>query len=252
MKNFNSRTLAFLMPALMIADLGRCKRYSADDLDRMADDDLSHFGGSTPYFGQSDDMLDFAGAAGSFADPISKGKIFTITLTNTAVAARTALICPGLVENPTGLIKDGAFNDIAGAAGLSGAGSPGLIADLNAFIQKFPSLIAGFKISCSDAQQFEQNLILQKISPFQTHTSKNINVSIHANEANPNTKLITVAEPFFLDAQTKLSYQILPGASVSLGLIFATSLNTSQALRNKTAKAKKTIVSMGGAQNFIG
>jgi len=203
---------------------------------------LSNYKG-VGYDGRGDDFLQFSGpnGAGSFADPVHQGKIFNLTITNTtsggSSANLTALLCPGLISNATGLIADGAFNAVGGAAGLTGAGSPGLIAHLNAFVQKMPSQIVGFKISSTNPAQFEQNIVLQKQSPFKTHTSKPINVAIYASEANPNTQLITVKETFFMDAQSQISYQVLPNTTVTLGLVFGVSLNTAGALRKKTQKA---------------
>lgn len=212
---------------------------TAEEMEEQANG-LSNYGGGRGYDGRGDDFLQFSGpnGAGSFADPVHQGKIFNLTVSNTsATAALIALLCPGLITTATGLIKDGAFNDTTNTAGLTASGSPGTIAFLNAFIQKFPSQIVGFKISSTNPSQFEQNIVLQKESPFKTHTSKPINVAIYASEANPNTQLITVKETFFMDAQSKISYQILPNTTVTLGLVFGVSLNTAGALRKKTQKA---------------
>lgn len=213
---------------------------SAAEMEEQANG-LSNYSGNGGYYdGRGDDFLQFSGpgGAGSFADPVHQGKIFNLTITNTSSSvALTALLCPGLIATATGLIKDGTFNDASNTAGLTASGSPGTIAFLNAFIQKFPSQIVGFKISSTNPSQFEQNIVLQKESPFKTHTSKPINVAIYASEANPNTQLITVKETFFMDAQSKISYQILPSTTVTLGLVFGVSLNTAGALRKKTQKA---------------
>lgn len=211
---------------------------SAEEMEEQANG-LSNYGGRG-YDGRGDDFLQFSGpsGAGSFADPVHQNKIFNLTITNTSSSvALTALLCPGLISTATGLIKDGTFTDVSATAGLTASGSPGTIAFLNAFVQKFPSQIVGFKISSTNPSQFEQNIVLQKESPFKTHTSKPINVAIYASEANPNTQLITVKETFFMDAQSKISYQILPSTTVTLGLVFGVSLNTAGALRKKTQKA---------------
>ena len=127
---------------------------SADDLEREANN-LSNFSGDggMGYIGQGDDFLEFAGGAtGSFADPIHKGKIYNLTLINGSTTnIRTAVLCPGLLGNlQAGLIADGAFNDIAGGAGLTASGSPNAISYFNAFVRLYPTLVAGFKVSTAN------------------------------------------------------------------------------------------------------
>lgn len=242
----NAKTLAFLGREnnSNIAQFDRCHNgmMSADDLENEAQY-LSNFGGGAGYSGFGDDFLEFSGGSGgSFADPISRGKIYNLTLTNSSSSARlTALLCPGLVFSAAGLIADGAFTSAEGGTGLSASGNPDSVLYFNHFIRQFPTLVAGFKVSTSNIGQFEQNLSIQKQSPFQKHESKVINVAIHASEANPNTTLITVAESFYMDSETVVSYPVLPSTTVNLGLIFGVSLKLTKALRSKTAKAKSNM-----------
>lgn len=245
------RTLALMSMALMsplaMAAEGRANRYiGADEMESQAnnlsnyDGGYDNYGGVGRYTGAGDDFLDFNGG-GSFADPIAKGKIYNLTIANAANAIRTALLCPGLIRNATGLIADGAFNDTSGNTGLTASGSPQSIAYFNAFVERNPTLVAGFKVSSSNISQFDQNMSIVKETPFKQHESKIINVSIYASEANPNTTLITVPEPFFMNDMTRVSYPVLPSTTVNLGLIFGTSLSMSQALVNKTSRAKASL-----------
>lgn len=227
---------------------GRQKRYAtAQDLESEAND-LSNYGGG--YTGYGDEFLEYSGNAGSFADAIHKGKVYNITLKNSSNNDLVALLCPGLVADLQGLIADGPFADAAGGAGLSAKGNPRPLIYFNNFIRQFPTLVAGFKIATTNIAQFEQDMTIFKESPFKQHESKIINVSIYASEANPNTALITVPEPFFMDCQTQIQYPVLANTTVSLGLIFGASLNIAKALKAKAGAAQKTMTA--AASNFTG
>jgi hypothetical protein len=219
---------------------------------------LSSFTGGMGYIGLGDPFLSFDGKTGSFIDPMDKGKIYNLTLTNGAGATRYALLCPGLLEDAVGLIADGAFNDTTGTAGLTGSGSPQAIAILNAFVKYFPSLIVGMKISTNNIVQIDQQFIISKQSPFKTHATRNINVGAWANEINPNTGLISVQESFYMNNQTIITYPIVATTTVNIALFFGVSLNISNALRAKTQQAMGTVannpalVAKAQALNFSG
>ena len=233
-----------------LSAMGRANRsYTAEDLEQEASG-LSNYGGMSGYTGENDDFLEFAGDQGSFADSIHKGKVYNLSVTNANAAARTLLLCPGLIFGAAGLIADGAFNDVNGAAGLTAAGSPRSIALFNNFIRQFPTMVAGFKVSTSSLGQMEQTLSIVKESPFAEHESKIINVSIHASEANPNTSLITVGEGFYMDSQTKITYQVLGSTQVNFGIVFGASLNPGKALRSKAGRARTVITNQ--AAKYIG
>lgn len=253
------RSLQFLNKAHSAGEIsaaGRCNRMlTSSDLEDEAND-LSNYTGGGGYIGMGDDFLNFSGNTGSFADPISRGKLYTITLTNANAAARTARLCPGLLSNAVGLITDGAFNDVTGAAGLTANGTPQAIVYFNAFINQYPTLVAGFKVSTNNILQFEQDIVIYKQSPFKTHASRIINIAAYASEANPNTTLISVQESFYMDNQTVIEYTVLGSTSVSIGLFFGVSLNIAYALRSKTEKAKANLARAGAvspaASNYIG
>lgn len=248
-KLFTGKSLQFLNKSGSYgvkAATGSMNFKTADDLEMEADQDLSNFdGGGGGYIGLGDPFLNFSGNTGSFAEPISRGKLYTITLTNVNANARTAKLCPGLLYNAVGLITDGAFNDTTGAAGLSASGTPQAIVYFNAFINQYPTLVAGFKVSTNNILQFEQDIVIYKQSPFKTHASRIINVAAYASEANPNTTLISVQESFYMDNQTVVEYTVLGATSVSIGLFFGVSLNIAYALRSKTETAKANMSRAG-------
>lgn len=232
---------------------GRQARYAtADDLEAEANGLSNYTGGSPAYYGMGDEFLEFSGpGTGSFADAIHKGKIYTIVIkNNTANTTLTAALCPGLIDDLVGLIDQGNFNDITNTAGLSASGSPKPIPYFNNFVRKFPTMVAGFKISTQNLLQMEQSIEIVKQSPFKDHESKIINVSIYASEANPNTTLLTVPEPFFMDCQTQVLYPVLGATTVGISLILGVSLNIAKALKAKTYTAQANMSK--AASSFTG
>ena len=153
----------------------------ANELEEKANDLSSFYGNGGPYTGYGDDMLDFGGPQGSFADPIQRGKIYNLTIINASSSlTSTALLCPGLIYNAQGLITDGSFTSQEGNSGLSAQGQPLAIAYFNAFVKYFPTLVAAFKVTTTNLNQMEQNVTIVKQSPFKQHESRIINVAIYA------------------------------------------------------------------------
>ncbi|MGZ3999151.1 MAG: hypothetical protein ACXVIY_00910 [Mucilaginibacter sp.] len=244
-KVFFGRSLDFLNSEQSAAHKQNLIQNSAD-LERAAGNLSSFGGGGGGYIGLGDDFLEFTGKQGSFVDPIDKGKLYTITLTNANASQRIAILCPGLLYTAAvGLMVEGAFNDANGAAGLSGAGSPEALQYFNAFMHNYPTICVGFKVTCSNVIQMDNVITIQKQSPFKIHATRIINPAVYADEANPQTGLISVQESFYMNDQTLISYAVAGSTSVSLGLFFGVSLNISNALREKVTRAKATMSASG-------
>lgn len=214
--------------------------YSPQDLESRASDMSSYDGGF--YDGSSDDFLDFGGNAGTFGDSINSGKLYTLTIQNKSSSLTlTALLCPGLLRNAVGLVEDGGFTDAqavvpnGGATGLNGTGAPQPVALFNAFIDKFPTTVLGFKISTNNVVQLDQVITIQKQSPFKSYSSRIIQIGVYADPINPNTSLLNIPEKFYMDQQTMIQYPILSSTTVSFIFAFGASLNISTALRTKDA-----------------
>lgn len=224
---------------------------TAADLEREAKSVLSNYSGNTGMMvmdGGSDDLVHFAGSAVSFRDSAKNLRPYIVAITNTALEARTAVLCPGLIANRAGLMTDGAFNDAFGNPGLSASsGSPGTIASFNAYIQKKPTLISGFKLTSSNLPQLDQSLRISSESPFEQKGEKVISTGTYASEMNNNEKILTITDPFYMDDETLITYPILPGATVSIILFVGASLNQAKGLRKKASAAKAAI-----ENNFIG
>ncbi|TKB96854.1 hypothetical protein [Pedobacter cryophilus] len=204
---------------------------------------LSNYdGGMVRFEEDQDDLMHFSGSATSFSQALRNLRPYIVTITNNAIAARTALLCPGLIANKPGLIADGAFNDVNGDAGLTASsGSTGTIALFNAYIQKKPTLISGFKLTSSNLPQLDQSMIIKSESPFEGKGEKVISTGTYASEMNNNEKILTITEEFYMDDETRIAYPILPGATVSFIFFIGASVNQAKGLRKKAAKAKASL-----------
>jgi hypothetical protein len=245
-KNFLGRSIGFLNNGAAAKAEGRCNYMDEQGLARAAGE-MSNFGG---YDGSGDPFLEFGGGdAGSFMDSINKGKVYNLRLVNAhATLTLTALLCPGLISTAQGLIAEGAFTSVEGTAGLSGNGRPYSVPYFNATIQRFPTYILGFKLTSTNINQLEENLIISKDNPYRQMGSEILTPGVYASEANPNTGLLTVNYQFQMDNETKISYTVLPLTTVNFIFIIGASLKTTSALTNKVAAASATAV----AKNFIG
>lgn len=227
------------------------------DLEREAQGLSNYTGGApTAYMGIGDPFLSFAGDAGSFADPLARGKVYTLTLINANGAPRTAIIGGGglLYTNAVGLATDGAFNDVGGNAGLTGSGQPNALIYFNAFLHNYPTIVSAFRVTTTNVAQFDQVITVQKQSPFNTEATRIIDVGAYVDPINPNTSLVLVEQSFYLDNQTLLFYGVLGSTTVVMKLFMGASLNIAEALYAKANTAKVNMDRLGvpPASSFYG
>jgi hypothetical protein len=219
---------------------------------------LSNYTGGAPggYLGIGDPFLSFAGDAGSFADPLARGKVYTITLINTNANPRYAIIGSGglLYTNAAGLATDGDFNDTGGNAGLTGSGQPNALIYFNAFLHNYPTIVSAFRVTTTNVAQFDQVITVQKQSPFNTEATRIIDVGAYVDPINPNTSLVLVESSFYLDNQTILLYGVLGNTTVVIKLFMGASLNIAEALYAKATTAKVNMDRLGvqPQSNFYG
>jgi hypothetical protein len=203
------------------------------------------------YVGYNDDFVDFGGFNTSFANAGDSGRLFVMTITNTDVAAaHSCYIAPGLLYTPggniNGVVKDGAFNDVNGAAGLTGAGSPKSIDTFFAFLQHNPIHIMGFKVEGSIAAQVAQIVVVTEQSPFKDLQSKPINLGSYQNENTFRDKIVTVpTKNLILSNQVQMLIPIPAGCTTTITLLVGGILNTSYALQQKGHRAASTIARVG-------
>jgi hypothetical protein len=226
------------------------KLLSKDQLENTAASapKYSNYGEYPVYIGQGDPLLNFQGDTGNFAAAARESKIFTMTIANSDTNPHACYLCPGLVPSETGLVNDGAFNDIANAAGLTGTADPsgGRIKDFVWFIQKFPSVCAGIKLYCANAAQMTQNLTLVKKSPFHQAASKIINTGVFQSMFALNQNILEVEEPFFMDQSSAITYNVLASTTVVISFFIGVSYDITQDFATKVAVGKANVQQLGG------
>lgn len=202
------------------------------------------------YTGEGDDFVDFGGFNKSFANAAESGRIFIMNLTNANAASRTALLCPGYLYYPgstmNGAVLDGAFNDTAGLAGLTGSGSPKTVTEFFAFVSNSPVAISGIKIESTVASQVSAQLIIEHMSPFKQLEQQIINLGSYQNENTFRDKIVTIPTPnLVLSSNTKIYLPVVGTSTCTITFLAGAILNPAHALQNKLTRAKATIARVG-------
>ncbi len=233
------------------------------------------------YSGYDDDFLDFGGKAQSFADSMESGRKFIITITNSTgnSSTRTMYLTPGLSWAPgqiaavtsvttatgsplvytttntnvyaSGPMRDGAFLDKDGNAGLSGSGSPKTLALFLAYIYYHPTQISGMKIQATEASQIDQQFIIRPQDPFKTAEESYITPGAYQNQDTYRDKIIMVPTTgLVLSKDVQIEYPVLGNTSsntVSITLFVGASFSTHTAMTKKVATAARTFSRVGAA-----
>lgn len=229
---------------------GLNKILSLKDIEQIARENLSHFEGDEDnYEGDSYEGVDaFDGDDFVQYDGINLakngGQTFTFTIANANAALRVAALCGGIDPNFVGLVKTGAFNDVNGAAGLSGAGQPKSIELLTNFIRHNPLRISTIQIASTDAAQTYQTMVIKFDSPFRDLESKNIPLQAHVSPGDFKDKLVIVPAHQYgmqMDNQTQILLPIPGNSTATITIYVGPVLNSSGALAKKYTKAVRKV-----------
>ncbi len=215
---------------------------------------LSYAQPEMSYDGSGDDVLDFGGHDGaqSFQLKGHKNRQFTMIIANANAAVRTARIYGGYNQlTPTlsvGLVATGAFNDVDGNAGLSGASG-----NANKTIEEFlnfllfnPTRIPAIKIKSTVASQIESVLSVDTLTPFSATTqSLEIYPDNEQNEYTFQDKVAVLATDFQLSNQENAVLPIQPLSTATVTWFAGASYNTASALQTKARKAQRNIAARG-------
>ena len=212
--------------------------------------DAEYEGDFEGYTGAHDDFMDFGGFNKSFANAGDSGRIFVMTIVNAGAGSLNAYLCPGYTYYPgttaNGVVLDGAFNDTAGAAGLTGSGTPKAVKEFFSFLMYSPVAIGGIKIESSVATQVSQQLIIEHLSPFKTLEQHIINLGSYQNENTFRDKIVTVPTPdLVMSSNTRIILPIVAGSTCTITFLAGAILNPAHALQKKMSKAKATIARVG-------
>lgn len=218
---------------------------------------LSNFTGGVHlgYTGEGDDLLDFAGSIQNFSGELVEHleKQFVITIVNANASRRTARLFAGYLKgNATlapGQLIEGAFNDITGAAGLTGAtASEKSIEELQQFINTVPTRLLAVKVKSTVADQVSENLTYQRMSPFMTMPTKILRPDNFQNQDTFQDKIATFPANVQLDDQAQLLCPVVGSSTLRLTFFFGTSINLALTLERKAVAAHTNINAVGQEQ----
>ena len=228
------------------------KILSLSDIESIARENLSNFEGEEyeGYEGEQyeggfdtfggDDFVEYDGI--NLAK--NGGQTFTFTVANANAAVRTVALCGGLDPNFTGLIKTGAFNDVNGAAGLSGAGQPKAIELFTNFVRNNPLRVTTIQIVSTDSAQIYQLMVMKMDSPFRDLESRNIPLSAHVSPSDTKDKMVIIPAHQYgvqFDNQTILTLPIPGSSTATITIYVGPILNASSALNSKYKKAVRRV-----------
>ena len=200
------------------------------------------------YTGQGDPALKMMGTVQNFAQEGHVNRRFGFSITNSADAPRTVRLFAGYNTGDStaapGQLKDGAFNDVTGAPGLS-ASATNPRKPINGFLNYVlynPTRILQARLNCSNKAQFSQEISVGSLDPFVDTASYPINPSLgfdsttfDASVADVNTNGLQV------DDKSDILFTILPGTTVNFILFAGASYDMSQALAVKAAVAQNNL-----------
>ena len=244
---------------------------SPDDLERLADNTLTHFTGNTKTMqedqllynmtGDGDDDIHFSGEnKGSFVDEpaAALGKIFSLTLANTTAAAQDIIIFGGykLLQQilfsgngafPDGYVKDGNFKSLSGVAGLTGTPNDPdhAIAEFITYLLQNPTRCLGLQIQVSDVNQFAQRMSVTRIEPYNQNKKDYLNLDSYRDQYAQNDKLLKVSTTFQLDNQTELAWKLIPGVTTTITFYLGNEYNIAKSLEKKANRAGAAIKIVG-------
>lgn len=215
---------------------------------------LSYFEGGQMQFytGQEDDLLSFEGDIRSFAQELDKNleKQFTVSVVNANAATRTAVLFAGyLLGNTTlvpGQLIEGAFNDINGNAGLTGAtGENKSIQELNLFLNYCPTRMLAMKIQSTVPGQLNTNLTYRRNNPFKDEESRLLRPKNFINQDTYQNDQVTFPVDVQIDVLTNLRMPFVGASTTFVTWYFGASLNIMSALEKKAQRARVNINAVG-------
>lgn len=206
--------------------------------------------------GYGDDFLSLNGESVSFQSFDGQNTAqFGLTVTNANVASRTFRLISGPATSSVsaaaypGLVTTGAFNDITGAAGLSGAPNDAnfTIPLFQYYINRNPTRLLYIRIYSANTAQLDQNLTKAIVNPYNGQGSETIRPQNALSQNSQNTNISFFPLNMQLDYLTDLTYTVIGSASVSITLFMGPELNVAMALSRKANNAK----TLGKAYNML-
>lgn len=212
---------------------------------------LSSFDGQVlGLIGEGDDLLNFRGKGTNIAN--QKLDQFTMILANANAAVREArLFTPISMNFPVlypGQALTGAFNDINGAAGLSGSSGKANfpIESFLYYVAKNPSRLTHLRLKSTVASQLDYELVLDEVNPYKNVENQFFSPSNEIGQDTQQTSIVIFAVDAQLDYLSDLSLSISPLSTATMTFFMGTEVNVAKSLDKKFTKAAAMQGAMGG------
>ena len=219
-----------------------------NEIQRLAEQ-LSSADGLNYAMGGGDDMLNFVGKGTDLATQGTNQ--FTVTLVNAAAATRVArLFCPIAINYPTqylGQIATGAFNDVNGAAGLTGSsGTSFSIETWMYYVRNNPSRLTHLRVQSTVNAQLSNALILDEINPYKDVENVLFYPQNEIGQDTFNQNLVVFKVNAQLDYLKDLQLNISASSTATITFFLGAELNQAKALEKKVSRAQMAAKLMGG------
>lgn len=195
------------------------------------------------------DMFDFGGISKTFADSIKSARQFKVTITNLLATDEEIYLTPGPLYHAQATIADGvlrtetnplaAYASVAGTAlAFTSQGSPNTIENFLQFIYNNPTRLLGMKITSTLADQMEEALIIDRISPFKSNLESTPKfLASYQDENTFRDKVVTIPLMEQLDNQTVIRLNIKADSTINITFYCGAIMNQAVVLDKQARKA---------------
>lgn len=194
------------------------------------------------YTGAGDPGIEITGAVQDFRQEGHLDKRFGVTINNASAEPRTVRLFSGYNTGDAaaapGQLKDGAFTDITGAAGLSASSTKArkkIASWLRSLVQN-PTRVVMIRVSTADQTQMQNEISAEELNEYVIVGSRTFNPSLSINGSTFNVKDVDMVTPDFqISDKSDVLYTINPGTQVTLIFFMGATLDKSKELAVKAA-----------------
>ena len=207
------------------------------------------------YTGYGDPALQFTGGSSSFTDEDKSNKTYSLTIRNMGASAvdRVLALHPGYLTNvadmkdasgnqAAAIVADGTIINTSGAE-VTCVGKPQKISHLQAFLNTNPTRFTGLKMLVNNSDQFEQDIYIQKLSPFVGLGYETINPGLYKNSSQTDDKRVEIPlQNFQVDNQSLIMFTLKAGREVTFTFNLGAIKNAAAELHAKASIAREGVM----------
>lgn len=168
----------------------------------------------------------------NFATAPQQSNSYAVSISNAALPAdanagvRKIILFPGalgLTSVLPGILKDGAFNDANGNAGVSASTSEeDQINVLQAYLLSRPTILKGIHFQFSRQEQTAQALVVRAVDPFNNRANDTVRLQTQFNQFSNNQTTLYLPFGKVIGAGKAIEYTLLPGAGGAANIVTMT------------------------------